>query len=262
MEQFCLLVMLLGAAFAQQIPHFLYINSPILELDRPLKGLLDQNDGQNFKDGSRTEVVLAYFEEGQVVEIHLKADFDGFLSLYSPQKALIALNDDGLDTSESRILLQIPQTGRYSIIVSGFSQEDIGSYTLRASRLEVVDDAEITLGASLNAFLSEGDDVDAEGRVVDKFVLELAEATDIDIQMVSSFIDSYLLMFDAQGNLIAENDDRVLEDEAQTSQIGESDLTSLDAQLRLYLEAGIYEIWATTVSAETYGFYQISARKP
>lgn len=247
----------LGLIFAQKIPHFLYVNAPILELEGFLSGTLDQNDGQNFKDGSRTEVILAYFEEGSAIEIRLTADFDAYLTLYGPQKTVVATNDDGADAFESLLVTEVPETGRYVLVVSGYSEIDLGNYDLSAKKLEVVDDGDLVMGSSLKAFLSETDDIDSEGKVVDKFVLELSESTNITLQMTSVLMDTFLIIFDENGQKIAENDDTVLEDDPQTTDIDESSTNVLDAQLELSLEPGLYEVWATTASPNTYGFYQI-----
>jgi hypothetical protein len=258
MKLYLLALCLTWTALAQKIPHFLYITTPILELDSSLSGALDQNDGQNFKDGSRTEVLLANFKQGDVVELRLASEFDAFLSLYGPQKTVVATNDDGADTFESLLITEMPETGRYVIVVSGYSELDMGTYEITAKKLEVVDDTSLSLGSGINAFLSEtADDVDVDGKSLDKFSLEINQAKTVTIQMISSLLDSYLKVIDENGQVIAENDDQIFEDDPQTEDTDESQGTSLNAEVIVTLEPGSYEIWATTASPNSYGFYQL-----
>ena len=60
--------------------------------------------------------------------------------------------------------------------------------------------------------------------------------------MMSDALDSYLIVLDAAGSTIAENDD---------------DEYSLNAYLELELAAGDYTIWATTNSTDDFGFYEL-----
>jgi hypothetical protein len=254
--KFCFVALcFLSSTFAQQIPHFLYITTPILELDASLSSTLNLSDGQNFKDGSRTEVFLANFKQGDIVELRVVSEFDAYLSLYGPQKTLLASNDDGVDTLESLLITEIPETGRYTIVVSGYSELDMGSYKISAKKFDISDATELSLDSSINGFLSQTrDQVDEEGRFIDTFTLEISQAIDVIIQMNSTPVDSYLKLVDENGQIVAENDDRHFEDDLNTVDIDEGQAASLNAEIVVSLEPGSYRIIAASFSN---GFYQL-----
>ncbi|MCU0245284.1 MAG: S8 family serine peptidase, partial [Bryobacter sp.] len=74
--------------------------------------------------------------QGQRVAITLRSSaFDAYLFLLGPGRGLIQLNDDGAGGTNSRIpafdgYLILPQTGRYTIIVTTFDPEEFGEFTL------------------------------------------------------------------------------------------------------------------------------------
>jgi hypothetical protein len=86
---------------------------------------------QGFLDAGR--YVEHYFEgiEGQTVTVSLQSsDFDTYLAIYSPTNRLLDENDDDGGSLNSRLRLTLGSSGRYRILVQGYSPEDDGRYTL------------------------------------------------------------------------------------------------------------------------------------
>ncbi len=237
---------LLPAALAQRVPNFLLLTTPELELCCPLEGVLDEDDGQNFKDGSRLDVYQFYAEAGEVAELSVRAEFDSFLSLYDPEGNLLAVNDDSIESADAQLILRLPLTGRYLLVLSGYGGFDLGAYQISRQELRPVDDVLLDIPGKVVAVLEDSDESDNEGRSLDSFSLELTEAASLQIDMNSSTLDSYLYLLDSNDVLLAENDDGPF---------------GTDAQLLLDLPAGSYRLIATTYSPDQ-GVYQLSVTIP
>ena len=227
---------------AQQTPHYLLTSTPRLDADETLTGELNLEDGQNFKDGARLDMVKMYLDENQVIELSLSAEsFDTYLTVFDAGGNLIASNDDSAETSNSAVVFVAQESGRYMLVVSGYTATDLGAYTLSATEHNVVDDGELTIPDGISGILETEDD-DLGGRYLDAFTINLEEKATVSIAMMSDALDSYLIVLDAAGSTIAENDD---------------DEYSLNAYLELELAAGDYTIWATTNSTDDFGFYEL-----
>lgn len=269
MKSICLTVLFaLTLGFAQKVPNFLYITTPILEPDTAITGTLDEDDGQNLKDGSRLEVIQGRYMQGDALEFTLTSQFDGYLTVYGPDKTIVASNDDTTsegDNYVSSVAIEIPETGRYVFIISGYSEYELGDYELSARTLVLAEEGPITLPAELSGLLSLEDDI-AEfdgGEIIgnlgelnyDSYTFELTEAATVRIDVSSPVLDTIVQLLDSDGNVVAFNDDQTSEDDLDTLDIDESLDTSLEAALEIDLEPGAYEIRATAYSL---GFYSLS----
>jgi hypothetical protein len=271
----------LAFGLAQKIPHFLYINTPILKPNEVISGTLDEEDGQNLKDGSRLEVVQGRFMEGETLEFVLTSDFDGYLTVYAPDKTVLTSDDDtitdeGYEGYQSSVITEIPESGRYVFIVSGYSEYDLGNYEISARGLEVSEDGAITLPAELNGVISVSDEIaefidtalaeEAEGEDgapgylgefnYDAFTFELSETTTVRLEATSPTLDTIIEVLDAEGNQVAFNDDQNVEDDLETPDYDESLDYTINAGVEVTLEPGSYEI---RVAAYDYGFYTLTA---
>jgi hypothetical protein len=258
----------LSLGFAQKVPNFLYTATPILGPDTSLLGVLDEDDGQNLKDGSRLEVIQGRYMQGDALEFTLTSQFDGYLTVYGPDKTIIASNDDTTSDGSnyvSSVAVEIPETGRYVFIVSGYSEYGLGDYELSARTLQLAEEGSITLPTELSGLLSLEDDI-AEfdggeelgslGELnYDSYTFELPEVATVRMDVGSQVLDTLVQLLDADGNIIAFNDDQTSEDDLDTPNVDESLEGSLEAALEIDLEPGTYEI---RVSAYTLGFYSLS----
>jgi hypothetical protein len=232
-----------------------------LELGTLSASVLDDTSPQNFKDGSRYGVFKVDLEEGKVAELRVISDFDTYLTLYSPSLEILQTNDEGDDSDgnddnyESVIISEAPESGTYLLVVSGYYDSSVGSFEVSAKDIPVVDDSGLTLPASINGVLNIDDERSDEGRHFDSFTLELAQPSTVTLTMHSNTIDSYLKVFDAKGELVAENDDKVFVDDPATTDVNESSTYTRDAELVLDLAAGSYQIQALSY---TLGFYQLT----
>jgi hypothetical protein len=242
-----LLALVLGSALAQRVPHFLWINTPLLTPGTVLEGVLDEGDGQNFKDGSRLEVYRLNGEAGMLIELRASSwVFDTYLTLYGPSGQLVAFNDDHGNTTDAAIIAVLPETGRYLLVVSGFSEIDLGAYTVSMAVLTPSGGGELDVPASVSGVLSLADPV-FEGAHYHSYTFVIATPTAIIIDFSSGSFDSYLYLLNEQGGVVAENDDGPF---------------GLDAQLDVELPAGRYELIVTTYGPGEVGPYTLSLTLP
>jgi hypothetical protein len=77
-------------------------------------------------------VVHTYpMKKGTQYQIDLNSDWDNYLRLENAQGVQLAFDDDGGGFPNARIIFVAPADGWYRIIVTSFSPNTGGAYTLR-----------------------------------------------------------------------------------------------------------------------------------
>ena len=97
-----------------------------------LEGALESSDPR-LPDGSRYDSYEFAGEAGDVIQIRLESDtFDTYLILLDPQGNQLAFNDDAfaIITTNSLLILELPQTGRYQVVANSFDRTGQGVYQL------------------------------------------------------------------------------------------------------------------------------------
>ena len=110
-----------------------------------------------------------------------------------------------------------------------------------------LDQDALTIDGAAEGTIAITDDENPDGTYYDLYRLEVATATELRIDMTSSF-DSYLILFDSLGALVTLNDDA-------------SDRT-LDARITRAFDPGCWIVMATTAFAGRFGDYEISVEVP
>ncbi len=230
------LVALLSFASAQRPPTYLLVTTPEIASEQPYSGELTRDDGQNFKDGSFVEVVKFRARAEDVVDLRARSAFPTVLSLYGPDGQLVGASDRR-DETTTILALELPQTGRYIVAVSGRTPNDLGPFTLSARWLDTVDNAllQITDGeATFTGVLSERDE-----------------------QRQERYLDTFGLQIDTTGRYRLGIDSPVFDGALRLLQ-GETVITAGDAVLERRLAAGDYRLVATTTAADTLGIYTLT----
>jgi tetratricopeptide (TPR) repeat protein len=95
-----------------------------------IEGKLDSNS-QTMEDESYFNVHTFQGKAGEPLIIDLTSkDFDAYIILLDPNNNKIAENDDGGDENNARIVLTLPVTGTYTLIVNSAKAKESGSYVL------------------------------------------------------------------------------------------------------------------------------------
>lgn len=222
-----------GTARAQSrpvSPVYYLVTSPELTEGEPIEDALDEQDGHNFKDGSRVDVVKMRGTAGEPVVVEALSEvIDTHLTLYGPDGSIVAVNDDGPTGLDARIAMTFPTDGTYLVMVSGFGPDDLGPYRLVRSRPAAVEAEPLPLPGehytTLEADMIPAEDL-ASGPSRD-FRLELQAPMLLMVTAISSDIDTVLGLYDENDQRVAYNDD--------------SDLGT-DSRLFAELEPGRYRL--------------------
>jgi len=203
-------------------PNYLLINSPELNLNAVSTGELGPGDGQNFRDASYLDIWQFSADEGEAIEILVRSEFDSFLSIYTPDGNLYAVNDDGFlnqqdspqlaesISKDAAIRLRLTQSGRYMVVLSGTGQNASGLYSIYTTKLPVQEGGALKLSQdslqNIYASFGEGDQKDSELALrFDEFSFDLNNTQTISFDIFVDDYDGRLLLFDSQDKLIADS---------------------------------------------------------
>lgn len=206
-----------SAASAQSLraPTYYPAAAPQLELNVAANGSLTEDDGQNFKDGSRLDVLTFRGEAGQNVLLTVNSDdFDTYLTVYGPDGSLLGVNDDDWDNYsssyyQSALELELLDSGRYTVIVSGYSEWDMGSYSVLLSDAGVVNtghdlEAAPSIAVPSSKVINLTEDLPATSQNYSGPGQVLHFSLDEDLLLVfnasSEPVDTVLVLLDADGN--------------------------------------------------------------
>ena len=140
-----------------------------------------------------------YLESGQSVIIDLMSDdFDTYLEVFDASGQLVAGDDDSGDGLNSRIAFSAEVTGAYTIRVRSFSVETAnGTFTLGVQAASTTGGGTISIGDSITTY-SFG---------VTEYQLYLETGQSVRIDLSSGEFDTYLEIYDANGQIVASDDD-------------------------------------------------------
>lgn len=229
-------------------PHYYSFQLTELQPGQEVAGELTTSDGQNFKDGSRLDLyaLRARAGEAQVVRVVSPA-FSPVVSVFDEAGNLVAYADYGFDFGDVSVSFVTETDGRYLVVVSGWSDYDLGEYTV--ARLAAAggpgDARQVTLPTRIESAIT-ADMVPLPtgfGGGAEYFAFEVEEETLVLAAMSSAELDAYLTLFDATGAVVAENDD---------------DGYTTDAMLVALLEPGAYVLAASTYYVGEVGAYTLT----
>ncbi|MFO7546216.1 MAG: PPC domain-containing protein [Trueperaceae bacterium] len=230
-------------------PNYYLSQLPELVDGATLEGELTADDGQNFKDGSYLDVYVLYGVAGEQVRLTARsADFDTYLTVYDPMGYVLDANDDDWNGygSDSALQLDLPETGRYLVIVSGYGPFDMGRYVVErgAGQAVTMDAIEITVPSVQTGMLDPGMGAapgtwGGPGQV---YAFDLERPALLVASLTSFDFDTVLYVMDESGTVVAENDDA---------------MATTDSQAMVDLEPGRYFVVASSWSSDSGGAYTL-----
>ncbi|MBN1476777.1 PPC domain-containing protein [Candidatus Sumerlaeota bacterium] len=180
----------------------------------PVQGLDYRADPQYYRD-----VYPGYLSQGQMISIDLVSDFDGYLYLIGPSGQIIAQDDDFMDTRTSRIEdAVITETGNHQIVVTSYSGNTTGTYTLTIGNPQqapqATADSQISIGQTVQEALTSDDRAvfvsdhrAGAGYWRDGFSF-MVSAPDTQVTITANYdFDGYLFLIGPDGQIISANDD-------------------------------------------------------
>ncbi|MDR0402892.1 MAG: PPC domain-containing protein [Treponema sp.] len=173
-------------------------------------------------------------EEDGYVDITTSGRIDTVMELYTDSFELIAENDDGPDDYNARLGLMVERGKNYIVLVRGYSEDETGSYGVKAV-FSVLPDKDMEPNDSMSEAFPISIDTPVKAFIFSEneqdwysFVLPGGCFVTIDAVGEGS-VDMFLELFDAAGRKLDEDDDSG---------------HNVDAKISLFLEAGTYYIKA------------------
>lgn len=154
---------------------------------------------------------LLDLQEGEVLSVSALTDgisgFDSQLELRRPDGSILSFNDDhttlefwltDLDPKLNQIIIR--ETGRYSLIVRGYTDGMGGDFTLVFQRYGMIDSSAETVEELRGT-------VNDRVRTALTFEGRAGEFVQVAVNSVNGLLDSQLVLLDPENRLIAQNDD-------------------------------------------------------
>ena len=211
------------------------------------RGELDMNDPKSFAEFAYpTETLEA--SAGDYYEIILmSAEFDTYLLIQDENGLPIAEDDDSGGATNSQISFPVPMDGTYTIVVKSYDDYAGGAYTLTILR----GDGDAAVGSMAveqmtGSLSSESPVLFEDGTPYETHVIDLQAGDEVDVTMIAQDFDSYLQIWDADGNSLVQDDDSG---------------GGLNARASMTVPtSGTYQIIANSYSAEARGDYSLTVR--
>lgn len=160
--------------------------------------------GEGELDAGQWDIWEVQGMAGDILTITLNSiQFDAYLELYSVSGALLADDDDGGRFNDAQLLeIEIPVDGVYRIFARSYDDEGAGKYRLYVDSLT-------NLGADTNSAIPTRYNAIEHGLINDYeavFAFEGRREEIVTIDLASREFDTYLVLVDSRGNILAEND--------------------------------------------------------
>jgi hypothetical protein len=219
----------------------------VIRIDGPgVRGSLDQRSNI-FADNSFFNVYEFEGQAGQQVTIEMRSqEIDPYLILVGPDQQDLGQDDDGGGGHNARLSVTLPTTGTYWILANSYGAEEEGNYELQLSSLggRQADSGQFLLQES--GRLDSSDNRLSDNSLYDEYWFQGRAGQHVVISLISSEFDTYLLLLDAEGERLGENDD-----------IPGSTNSALEITLP---RTGAYRIITNAYDANGQGAYQLVVR--
>jgi len=196
-------------------------------------------------------------DQGDLVQVSMEAidpDLDTFLIVTDGDGTVLETDDDGGPGTDSRLQMQVPEDGSYTIYATSYSDDETGEYelSLTAPR-EAGEDggsnsgsqADLTYGDSVVGSIVESSPQEPVfGKLAVPYTFAGTAGDSVEIGMTSDVFDTFLVLTDGNGQEVQSDDD------------GGSGVNS---QIQQTLpETRTYTIWATSFSDDSTGQFTLT----
>jgi hypothetical protein len=219
--------------------------NPALSYPGRVDGFLYPTGRAHPTTGAPMQAFPLELPDDATVEINLRSrDFDAYLTLAeSGTGRVLTQNDDWGGSTDSRILVELA-AGSYEIWATSLHPNaPDGSYTLEVSPGVIQRSEAFTMGQDYIGFLGiDHERVPGSERRGEPIRFRMDEAAVLQATMRTAEFDAYLVLTDAAGNVISEDDDSG---------------GGRDARIVQPLEPGEYVLWATAFGEHEGGGYRL-----
>ncbi|MEO1298595.1 MAG: trypsin-like peptidase domain-containing protein, partial [Cyanobacteria bacterium J06636_16] len=231
-----------------------------ITLNNTVTGLLG-NESDVLPDGSYFNAYVFEGRQGQQVAIEMNSrDVDSYLILLSlDDDALYLEDDDSAGDFNARLETTLPADGSYIIIANSFAEGEQGQYDLSLNDLGGSNTAqgsnptETAPGPTGDFILQQtgqlapGDEIAPDNTLFDLYTFEGQAGQLVTISVESQEFDTYLVLVDSSGQVLADNDD--------------IDANTTNSQITTTLPiSGVYRIIVNGYSTADQGSYSLTVR--
>jgi len=207
-----------------------------------------ENDGAEPARGELGAPIEFEGEADTWVVIDMESEaFDTVLILQGPDGEVVTGDDDGGEGLNSRIRVELEQSGTYTIWASSFDGSDTGPFTLTLEEVEVgaAGTRSISVGQTREFEIRPDDSISPRRESLAAPVeFEGSADQNLEISMSSDAIDTYLELEAPDGSIVAQNDD------------GGS---GFDSRITIRLgQSGTYTIWCGSFGRNEMGPFTLS----
>ncbi|MBP0017243.1 MAG: trypsin-like peptidase domain-containing protein [Cyanobacteria bacterium SBLK] len=174
-----------------------------------LRGSLERSDNMLSADRSFFDAYIFDARAGMRVDIQMSSrDIDPFLILVAPDGSPVAQDDDGGGGRNARIQATLPIDGKYFLVANSYQPGEMGNYNLQARvversnanrRAEFVLQQQGILGPDARRL--------SDGSLYREHRFQGAAGQRISLQLESPDFDTFLILYDSNGEKLADNDD-------------------------------------------------------
>ena len=167
-----------------------------------IEGTLERSDALIPARDANADGYTFEAEAGQRFEINLtSASFDTYLRLVGPTGESVMMDDDGGESTNSRIRYTAAHAGTYTIVATAYSSDGAGAYTVSLTEgfVDAMDAAQsVALGDEVSATLVDG---------MANFVVDLNAGQTVIAEAMSDDVDTVIEVYDASENFFGSDDD-------------------------------------------------------
>ncbi|MEO7358753.1 MAG: Ig-like domain-containing protein, partial [Gemmatimonadaceae bacterium] len=184
-----------------------------------------------------------------VLEIEMTSTaVDAYLFVGDGAGNIVVEDDDGGTGSNARVLRSFP-AGKYFVLANAYFANSFGAYQLSVKLAPTACSTgrAVAIPSSTNAALSTANSCKLNDKsFLDRYELNLNARSTVRMDMISSVVDSYLLLLDNNGKLVAQDDDAG---------------AGVNAHIEVQLEAGHYFLLANAGIGQV-GNYRLDVEVP
>ncbi|WP_239121379.1 MULTISPECIES: trypsin-like peptidase domain-containing protein [Spirulina sp. CCY15215] len=214
-----------------------------------IQGSLDRGDNLLSADRSFFDAYTFEARAGMQIEIQMSSNnLDPFLILVAPDGTNVARDDDSGGGRNAKILATLPLDGKYFLVANSYQRGEMGNYNLQARvldgsnatrRAEFVLQQQGILGANARRL--------NDGSLYQEHRFRGLAGQSVSLRLESPDFDTYLILVDANGEKLGENDD-----------FTEGD-TNSQIEVRLPRDE-VYRVIVNSYAQEGRGRYQLTIR--
>jgi hypothetical protein len=177
-----------------------------------VQGVISERDPESDENTVHYDAYAFRAEAGERVAIALNSDaFDPIVRVgQMAGRAFVeaASNDDGANTGlNSYLVFTAPSAGEYVIHAEPLGTDGLGDYTLKIDPAVPLATTPIEIGGTAEGELTETDGINDGGARADAYTFTATAGQRIDATLKSEAFDSYLELFDADGQSLDEDND-------------------------------------------------------